>query len=124
MGRSGWQRRPLPASFDDSVHGARLDAVDSGGFLLTASPEDGDAPRMARWDDTRWTAEDCTASDGRALHRVTAQLVEDAPAMLSRCSGTAADRHVCAAARCTASTGFPRASEPAVEDASCYDHRL
>ncbi|MFE7841430.1 hypothetical protein ACFU53_36865 [Streptomyces sp. NPDC057474] len=53
---TGWQRRPMPASSGDSVHGARFDAVDSGGFLLTASEKDGNARRMARWDGTRWTA--------------------------------------------------------------------
>lgn len=51
-----WQRRPLPSTFGDSVYEARFDAVDSGGFLLTASLKNLNAPRMARWDGTRWTA--------------------------------------------------------------------
>ncbi|MGP3981839.1 hypothetical protein [Streptomyces sp. KR80] len=51
-----WQRRPMPTAFGDSVYEARFDAVDSGGFLLTASLEDLKAPRMARWDGMRWTA--------------------------------------------------------------------
>ncbi|KPC94854.1 hypothetical protein [Streptomyces albus] len=50
-----WERRPMPASLGDSVHEARLDAVDSGGFLLTAGKQDRSAWRMARWDGTRWT---------------------------------------------------------------------
>ncbi|MDX3584951.1 beta propeller repeat protein [Streptomyces europaeiscabiei] len=53
---AGWRRRPMPTSLADSVHRARFDAVDSGGFLLTASAKDGHTPRMARWDGTRWTA--------------------------------------------------------------------
>ncbi|MGW7073528.1 hypothetical protein ACWGII_07995 [Streptomyces sp. NPDC054855] len=51
-----WQRRPMPSAFGDSVYEARFDAVDSGGFLLTASLENLNAPRTARWDGTRWTA--------------------------------------------------------------------
>ncbi|MFG2195999.1 hypothetical protein [Streptomyces sp. NPDC048639] len=51
-----WQRRPLPESFGGSVHEARFDTVDSGGFLLTASGKNLEAPRMAHWNGTRWTA--------------------------------------------------------------------
>lgn len=51
-----WQRRPLPSAFGDSVHEARFDAVDSGGFLLTASLKNLNLPRTAHWDGTRWTA--------------------------------------------------------------------
>ncbi|MFE9643265.1 hypothetical protein ACFYO0_03710 [Streptomyces sp. NPDC006365] len=66
-----WQRRPMPASFGDSVHDARFDTVDSGGFLLTASL-DLNAVRMAHWDGTRWTAlpklpNDPRVSDVRAF---------------------------------------------------------
>jgi hypothetical protein len=64
-----WQRRPMPASFGDSVHDARFDTVDSGGFLLTASLNL-NAVRMAHWDGTRWTAMKLpvtvTALDGAA----------------------------------------------------------
>jgi len=67
-----WQRRPMPTSFGDSVHEARFDALDSGGFLLTASLEDLKAPRMAHWDGTRWTAlpnlpDDHQAADVKAF---------------------------------------------------------
>lgn len=53
---TGWQRRPMPSAFGDSVYEARFDAVDSGGFLLTASLQNLNAPRMAHWDGARWTA--------------------------------------------------------------------
>jgi hypothetical protein len=52
---TGWQRQSMPASFGDCVHGARFDAVDSGGFLMTCSLGNGRAQRMAHWDGTRWT---------------------------------------------------------------------
>ena len=66
-----WQRRPMPASFGDSVRYARFDSVDSGGLLLTAS-RDRNALRMAHWDGTRWSAlpklpNDPRASDVRAF---------------------------------------------------------
>ncbi|HCA88263.1 MAG TPA: hypothetical protein DEQ61_24065 [Streptomyces sp.] len=51
-----WQRRPMPTALGDSVHEARFDPVDSGGFLLTASLRSLEAPRTARWDGKRWTA--------------------------------------------------------------------
>ncbi|MGW5731595.1 MULTISPECIES: hypothetical protein [Streptomyces] len=53
---SNWRRRPMPSALGRSVHAARFDALDSGGFLLTASLRNLNAPRMARWDGTRWTA--------------------------------------------------------------------
>lgn len=53
---TAWQRRPMPSSFGKSVYDARFDAVDSGGFLMTAGREDLNLPRMAHWDGTRWTA--------------------------------------------------------------------
>ncbi|GAA3794539.1 hypothetical protein GCM10023083_32350 [Streptomyces phyllanthi] len=67
-----WQRRPLPASFGDSVYDARFDALDSGGFLLTASLQNLSSVRMAHWDGARWTAlpelpDDPRASDVKAF---------------------------------------------------------
>ncbi|NGO49146.1 hypothetical protein G6048_46135 [Streptomyces sp. YC419] len=57
---TGWQRRPLPASFGGGLfEHVRFDAVGSSGILLTASmdeTEEGESPRMARWDGSRWTA--------------------------------------------------------------------
>ncbi|WP_200304093.1 hypothetical protein [Streptomyces adelaidensis] len=62
---TGWQRRPMPESFGKSVYNARFDAVDSGGFLLTASL-DLNSLRMANWDGTRWTALPKLPGDPRA----------------------------------------------------------
>ncbi|MBA4861522.1 hypothetical protein H1V43_09010 [Streptomyces sp. PSKA54] len=62
-----WQRRPMPAAFGDSVYEARFDEMDSGGFLLTASLSNRNAPRMARWDGTRWTAVPVISDIGRAV---------------------------------------------------------
>jgi hypothetical protein len=76
-----WQRRPMPASFGDSVHDARFDTVDSGGFLLTASLNL-NAVRMAHWDGTRWTAlpklpNDPRASDVRAFDTDDIWVIDD-----------------------------------------------
>ncbi|WP_033317965.1 hypothetical protein [Streptomyces yerevanensis] len=62
---TGWQRRPMPASFGTSVYDARFDAVDSGGLLLTASL-DLNSLRMAHWDGIRWTALPKLPGDPRA----------------------------------------------------------
>jgi hypothetical protein len=71
-----WQRRPIPVAFGDSVYEAQFDAVDSGGFLLTASLRNLNAPRMARWDGTRWTPLP-ELSDGHRAVDVRAFAVDD-----------------------------------------------
>ncbi|GGL16646.1 Rv1733c family protein [Streptomyces flaveus] len=53
-------------------------------------------------------AERSALDQARGLHRVTAHLVEDAPATLSRFSGAATDNHVQATVRWTTSSGSPK----------------
>ncbi|MDG9719621.1 hypothetical protein [Streptomyces sp. DH24] len=64
---TGWQRRPVPASLGDSVHRARFDAADTGGFLMTASRTNGHTQGMAYWDGTRWAALPQLPDDGRVM---------------------------------------------------------
>ncbi|MGW6025231.1 hypothetical protein [Streptomyces sp. NPDC055099] len=71
-----WQRRPMPSAFGDSVYEARFDAVDSGGFLLTASLKNLNAPRTAHWNGTRWTALP-ELPDGRRATDVRAFAADD-----------------------------------------------
>ncbi|TLS44688.1 hypothetical protein FE633_19190 [Streptomyces montanus] len=74
---TGWQHRPMPASLGARVFDhVRFDAVDSGGFLFTASLDEGNVSRMARWDGTRWTALP-ELPDGRRVKDVRAFTEDD-----------------------------------------------
>ncbi|TLS45389.1 hypothetical protein FE633_15095 [Streptomyces montanus] len=107
---TGWQRRPMPTAFGRSVDNVRLDAVDSGGLLLTARLVDGDTWRMAHWDGTRWTAlpklpnghramnvralaaDDIWALDGEAYHwDGTRWTTAELPIVVSALDGVASD---------------------------------
>jgi hypothetical protein len=71
-----WQRQPMPEVLGRSVYEGRLDPLGSGELLLTATLRNRNAPRMAHWDGTRWSAVP-EIPDGRPLADLKAFSADD-----------------------------------------------